>query len=174
MNPTDAQIQEDNLRSLVVREGWGAVLAELTRLRARAESAEVERDGYKQSANHHRDLGITLLDAKYLDPACHKGCQSLVHQRERDALADHNAKLREAAADFAENVKRHNVAGFAEVHVATDASFREFVKALATTPADCAKELTELREKVAADEKEIQRLHGIIDGMAMLASGYAP
>jgi D-tyrosyl-tRNA(Tyr) deacylase len=35
-----------------------------------------------------------------------------------------------AAADFAENVKRHNIAGMGEVHVATDASFRVLRDAL--------------------------------------------
>ena len=35
-----------------------------------------------------------------------------------------------AAADFAENVKRHNIAGMSEVHVATDASFRVLRDAL--------------------------------------------
>jgi hypothetical protein len=25
-----------------------------------------------------KDVGITLLDAKWLDPACHKGCSSLI------------------------------------------------------------------------------------------------
>jgi len=48
-----------------------ALETELARLRA-----EVER--LKASANHHRDLGITLLDAKWLDPECHTGCQSLI------------------------------------------------------------------------------------------------
>lgn len=33
----------------------------------------------------HRKMGITLLDAKWLDPECHSGCQSLVmkHRIER-------------------------------------------------------------------------------------------
>ena len=53
--------------------------------------------------NFHRDLGITLLDAKWLDPKwldpkCHKGCQSLFFKQERDelraALKDRNHKIR--------------------------------------------------------------------------------
>ena len=33
----------------------------------------------------HKQMGITLLDAKWLDPECHTGCQSLVlkHHIER-------------------------------------------------------------------------------------------
>jgi hypothetical protein len=40
MNPTDAQIEEANLRNLVMRDGWAPVMAEIARLRARAEAAE--------------------------------------------------------------------------------------------------------------------------------------
>ena len=36
-----------------------------------------------------------------------------------------------AARDFAENVARRNIAGFSEIHVATDASFRVLRAALA-------------------------------------------
>lgn len=52
----------------------------------RIKKAEAERDGWKAKAEHHRDLGITLLDAKYLDPNCWKGCKSLVHQRHIEKL----------------------------------------------------------------------------------------
>jgi hypothetical protein len=45
-------------------------------------------------SQHHRDLGITLLDAKYLDPACHKGCQGLVHKREAERLLAELTALR--------------------------------------------------------------------------------
>jgi len=38
---------------------------------------EARCNGVRPS-NFHRDMGITLLDAKWLDPECHKGCQSLV------------------------------------------------------------------------------------------------
>lgn len=49
---------------------------------ARKALAETESDDWAErtTSQHYRDLGITLLDAKYLDPACHKGCQSLVRQ----------------------------------------------------------------------------------------------
>lgn len=50
----------------------------------------------KARANHHRDLGITLLDAKWLDPECHKGCQSLVLKAKLDAALAQVATLREA------------------------------------------------------------------------------
>lgn len=43
-------------------------------------------------------MGITLLDAKYLDPKCWTGCQSLVHQHRIEALIDAGNKLRQTAA----------------------------------------------------------------------------
>lgn len=66
-----------------------ALLAERDELRR-----EVER--LKESANFHRRLGITLLDAKWLDPECHKGCQSLLFKNALTAertLREANAKL---------------------------------------------------------------------------------
>jgi len=47
----------------------------------------------EQSANFHRERGITLLDAKWLDPECHEGCQSLVFKNE---IADLRAQLAES------------------------------------------------------------------------------
>jgi hypothetical protein len=41
------------------------------------------------SCDHRQKMGITLLDAMWLDPACHKGCQSL-------GLKDRAAQLAEA------------------------------------------------------------------------------
>jgi len=43
-----------------------------------------DRDRWKERAKRLEILspsGITLLDAKWLDPACHAGCQSLVIPR---------------------------------------------------------------------------------------------
>ena len=47
-------------------------------------------------------------------------------------------KVTQAASDFTENVKRHNIAGAGEWHTATDASFRVLRAAL-----DAAKEAKE-------------------------------
>ncbi len=44
--------------------------------------------GHKAATSFHEDRGITLLQEKWLDPACHKGCQSLAHRRFEDELAD--------------------------------------------------------------------------------------
>lgn len=43
-------------------------------------------------------LGITLLDAKYLDPKCWTGCQALVHKHRIEALIEAGNKLRQKAA----------------------------------------------------------------------------
>jgi hypothetical protein len=60
-----------------------AMVISLTQSRDNWECAAKANDAVvaqlKASARtHHRDLGITLLDAKWLDPECYKGCQSLV------------------------------------------------------------------------------------------------
>lgn len=73
--------------------GWGAMnslACDLERsnkvLTEALEEAQTMIAGLKQSANFHRDMGITLLDAKWLDPRCHEGCQSLVLKDEIQAL----------------------------------------------------------------------------------------
>jgi hypothetical protein len=43
-------------------------------------------------------MGITLLDAKYLDPKCWKGCQGLVHAHRIEALVAAGDHLRELAS----------------------------------------------------------------------------
>lgn len=45
------------------------------------------------SRNFHRDRGITLLDAKWLDPQCHKGCQSLVLKQALEAAQRDSERL---------------------------------------------------------------------------------
>ena len=52
-----------------------------------------ERDKLKEDEFHDK-LEITLLDAKYLDPSCHKGCQSLKHRNDLDASQQTVAVLR--------------------------------------------------------------------------------
>lgn len=37
-------------------------------------------------ADYHRSMGITLMDAKWLDPECHAGCNSLVLKHRIEAL----------------------------------------------------------------------------------------
>jgi len=58
---------------------------------------------------------------------------TLAARKDRDEAEADLAAAREvmtAASDFVENVKRRNIAGFAEIHVATDASFRVLRAAL--------------------------------------------
>lgn len=52
--------------------------------------------GACRSCEHQRKMGITLLDAKWLDPSCHKGCQSL-------AMKNQSAKLAEALEGMIRN-----------------------------------------------------------------------
>jgi len=54
--------------------------------RAEIESLRKRVADLESSKNFLRNLGITILDAKYLDPACHKGCQSLVHKARAERL----------------------------------------------------------------------------------------
>lgn len=111
----------------------------------RIEELETERDGYKHSANFRRDRGITLLDAKYLDPACHKGCQSLVWQEQvlaGIAAEDYAIKSHLITADLLEvtAAERDKLKGF----------YDEIVKELGH---DCV--LRELRDaKARADRAE--------------------
>jgi hypothetical protein len=57
-----------------------------------------------KSATSHTDflkrMGITLLDAKWLDPACHEGCQSLVIKAELTAALAREKRLREALEEI--------------------------------------------------------------------------
>lgn len=64
---------------------------------ARIKELEAELARLKTSANFHRDLGIATMDAKWLDPECHKGCQSLVYKHLITALEVRCVELREAA-----------------------------------------------------------------------------
>lgn len=72
---------------------WEDFARELERENA---DLRAQLDTEKTRANFHRERGITLLDAKWLDPICHQGCHSLVLKSERDALAAQVAVLRDA------------------------------------------------------------------------------
>ena len=61
--------------------------------RAFEDAVKKERDKLKEDEFHDK-LEITLLDAKYLDPSCHKGCQSLKHRNDLDASQQTVAVLR--------------------------------------------------------------------------------
>ena len=67
------------------------------------DEARAERDALKQAHEFHDKLGITLLDAKYLDPACHKGCQSIKHRNEIAAAQQTVARLREVLQRIVNN-----------------------------------------------------------------------
>jgi len=88
--------------------------------------AEVER--WKNSANFHRDRGITLLDAKWLDPECHKGCKSLVlkdrAERAEAELAAERARLDWLSARGFEH--RHHETGDHLGYEWTISSYSEF------------------------------------------------
>jgi len=49
------------------------------------------------SDNFYQDLCITLLDAKWLDPECRKGCQSLVLKGKLDAARSASTAAKEGA-----------------------------------------------------------------------------
>lgn len=64
-------------------EAYDAMIADRDRWKERAERLEslFPSGAVPCSACDFRaKVGITLLDAKWLDPACHSGCQSLVIQ----------------------------------------------------------------------------------------------
>jgi hypothetical protein len=81
-----AQLRAEVAKTVYVGGKYATVFDERNALRA-----EVER--WKAAANHHRDLGITLLDAKWLDPECHKGCQSLVLKQRAERAEANMARL---------------------------------------------------------------------------------
>ncbi len=80
------------------------------RLETERNNARAERDSLKQSSEFHAKIGITILDAKYLDPACHNGCQSIKHRAERDRLlselADERAKKSDALIAAVNDITR--------------------------------------------------------------------
>lgn len=100
--------QRDELRAdLLGAEEENAVLrAEVFRLEDEAVNARILHEAelgrlVAAGANFYRERGITLLEAKWLDPRCHKGCQSLVLEatkRPTDfddrAVSDATAKVR--------------------------------------------------------------------------------
>lgn len=68
--------------------------ANICSMTIKALSAEVE--ALKASKNFHRDMGITTLDAKWLDPECHRGCKSLIWKKERDLAIEETHRWSEA------------------------------------------------------------------------------
>ena len=79
--------QDPNETAQISGSDFAQMCDEMKQLRA-------ERDALKQSSEFHDKLGITLLDAKYLDPACHKGCQSIKHRNDLAATQQTVARLR--------------------------------------------------------------------------------
>lgn len=79
---TDKYSLHDKMLRVIV----SAHNASTATLRARAEEAEALLAGYRISEEFRKRLGINTLDAKWLDPRCHKGCQSLVLENETKAL----------------------------------------------------------------------------------------
>jgi septal ring factor EnvC (AmiA/AmiB activator) len=80
-------VRQLDFSTTYIRELNSEVLAlqqQLAAERARLRDLETQLKASEDSRNFHRDRGITLLDAKYLDPRCHQGCQSLVWQRRLD------------------------------------------------------------------------------------------
>ena len=76
---------------------------DIERLTAERDEASAEIAAVKQSSEFHDKLGITLLDAEYLDPACHKGCQSIKHHNDLAAAQQTVARLRAALEKYGEH-----------------------------------------------------------------------
>ncbi len=77
-------------------EDYDKLRAELEAVKKEHDAFRTENEALKAQVSFHKNLGITLLDAKYLDPACHKGCQSLKHHNDLNASQQTIAVLRAA------------------------------------------------------------------------------
>lgn len=119
----------------------------IERLKEDLAAVTLERDALAQTRNFHRDRGITLLDAKYLDPACHKGCQSLVWQEKLSTSIDESCELR-AQLDQLETLILEDKAGAQVIKTERDKLLRFYDEIVKELGHDCVlRELRKLREE---------------------------
>ena len=100
--------------------------------RAFEDAVKKERDKLKEDEFHDK-LGITLLDAKYLDPSCHKGCQSLKHRNDLDASQQTVAVLR-AVLGIVVRRWADSTAAASAFHEQTVAQLQEELEKLRSVP----------------------------------------